>query len=317
MKLHIDKLRKEIRLKHYSYQTEQAYVGWVKRYLRYLHKNQITGTYEEKLVSFLNELTEGRNVSASSQNQALCSLVFFYEQILDLPVGELRNISYASRRSALPVVLSEKQVHAILSHLDGVVKLIVSLLYGAGFRISECLRLRVMDIDFDYHQIEIRNSKGNKDRVTMLPSVLVQQLKEQVSKVERLHQRDLTRGYGEVLLPNALAVKYPDASRELKWQYLFPSKRIGRDPRSGFRHRYHQSAQSVNRKIKQAVFKTGIQKKVSAHTFRHSFATQLLKNGYDIRTVQELLGHKSVKTTMIYTHVLNRGGRGVKSPLDN
>jgi len=316
MNKYISELRKEIRFKRYSYRTEKAYVGWVKRYLKFIHNQSIKGNYEHKIRTFLNYLVEKRNVSASTQNQALCSLIFFYEQILDIEVGTLRNLEYASKKSNLPVVLSEDEVSSILGNLSGVKKLIVSLLYGSGLRISECLRLRVQDIDFEYQQIEIRNSKGNKDRVSILPQSVINSLKHQVKKVAVLHKKDIERGYGNVLLPKALSVKYPNASSELKWQYLFPSRKIGKDPRSGFKHRYHQSAQAVNRAIKKAVQKVGIQKKISAHTFRHSFATHLLKNGYDIRTVQELLGHKSVKTTMIYTHVLNRGGKGVKSPLD-
>lgn len=316
MKTYLEKLKKVIRLKRYSYRTEQAYLGWVKRYLVFLHKRKISGNYEEKIVAFLNYLTEHRNVAASTQNQALCALVFFYEHILNMNVGSLSNLSYASKKANLPVVLSEKEVQKILDQLTGVKKLIVSILYGSGLRISECLRLRILDLDFDYHQIEVRNSKGNKDRVTILPESVVRDLKIQIKKVSILHQKDLSQGLGHVLLPHALAVKYPKASSELKWQYLFPSRKIGNDPRSGFQHRYHQSPQAINREIANAVHRTGIQKKVSAHTFRHSFATHVLKNGYDIRTVQELLGHKSVKTTMIYTHVLNRGGKGVKSPLD-
>ena len=302
MKSYLEKLKTEIRLKRYSYKTEQAYLGWVKRYLLYLHKNNITGNYEQKIVAFLNYLSEQRNVSASTQNQALCSLIFFYKHILNMDIGTLSNLRYASKKSNLPVVLSEKQAQDILNHLDGVKKLIVSLLYGSGLRISECLRLRILDLDFDYHQIEIRNSKGNKDRVSILPESIVGELKNQINRVAVLHHKDISRGFGNVLLPNALDVKYPNASSELKWQYLFPSRKIGKDPRTGLRHRYHQSAQAVNRAIKQAVKQSWIQKKVSAHTFRHSFATRVLKSGYDIRTVQELLGHKSVKTTMIYTH---------------
>lgn len=316
MDTYIRQLRKEIRLKRYSYQTERAYVGWIKRYLRFIHKNNIEGNYENKIRTFLNYLSEKRNVAASTQNQALCSLIFFYEQILDLNVGRLQNLTYASKKKNLPVVLSEDEARVILNYLSGVKKLIASLLYGSGLRISECLRLRILDIDVDYKQIEIRNSKGNNDRISILPQSVLNSLKHQIKKVAMLHQKDIDRGFGHVLLPNALSVKYPNASSALKWQYLFPSRKIGKDPRTGFKHRFHQSPQSVNREIKNAIQKAGIQKKVSAHTFRHSFATHLLKNGYDIRTVQELLGHKSVKTTMIYTHVLNRGGKGVKSPLD-
>lgn len=316
MKKYLNQLRREIRNRRYSYQTEKAYTGWIKRYLFYLHKNRISGDRQEKITSFLNYLTQKRHVSASTQNQALCSIVFFYDHVLLKPVGHLHNLEYASKGQKIPVVLSEDEVKSVLSNLTGVKCLIVSLLYGAGLRISECLRLRILDIDFGYHQLEVRNSKGNRDRVTILPEKLIYPIKEHIQKVERLHQTDLAKGFGQTLLPDALAVKYPNASHELKWQYLFPSRKIGKDPRTGFRHRYHQSPQSVNRSIKKAVRKTGIQKKVSAHTFRHSFATHLLKNGYDIRTVQELLGHKNVKTTMVYTHVLNRGGHGVKSPLD-
>lgn len=316
MKKYLEKLQQEVRRKRYSYQTEKAYLGWIKRYLIYLHQNSLNGGYDYKITTFLNYLTQVRNVSASTQNQALCAIVFFYEQVLDRPVGTLQNLEYASVRKNLPVVLSENEVKLILNHLTGVKKLIVSILYGSGLRISECLRLRILDLDLDYQQIEIRNSKGNRDRYSILPDKLMQPIKEQILKVQRLHQQDLAKGYGRTLLPGSLHVKYPGAPKELKWQYLFPSVKIGRDPRTGFSHRYHQSAQAVNREIKFVVHKTGLQKKVSSHTFRHSFATHLLRNGYDIRTVQELLGHKSVKTTMIYTHVLNRGGKGVKSPLD-
>jgi len=278
MTSYLEKLKTEIRLKRYSYRTEQAYLGWVKLYLLYLHKNNITGNYEQKIVAFLNHLSEQRNVSASTQNQALCSLIFFYKHILNIDIGTLSNLRYASKKSNLPVVLSEKQAQGILNHLDGVKKLIVSLLYGSGLRISECLRLRILDVDFEYHQIEVRNSKGNKDRITILPESVIHMLKNQINKVHVLHQRDLEIGIGRVLLPHALSVKYPNASSELKWQYLFPSRKIGNDPRTGFRHRYHQSAQAVNRAIKQAVNQSGIQKKVSAHTFRHSFATHPVKS---------------------------------------
>jgi len=316
MKKLIAKLQKRIRQKRYSYQTEKAYISWIKRYLIYLHKNSVQGDYEYKITSFLNYLSQERNVASSTQNQALCSLIFFYEQVLEKPVGTLKNLEYASVRKNLPVVLTEKEVRDVLGYLSGVKKLIVSLLYGAGLRISECLRLRIMDLDLEYHQVEVRNSKGNRDRYSILPVKLINPINEQILKVKRLHQQDLAKGYGKTLLPGALHIKYPNASSELKWQYLFPSIKIGKDPRTGFVHRYHQSPQAVNRAINVAVKKSGIQKKVSSHTFRHSFATHLLKNGYDIRTVQELLGHKSLKTTMIYTHVLNRGGKGVKSPLD-
>lgn len=257
----LEKLKHEIRRKRYSYQTEKAYLGWVKRYLIYLHRNSLKGNYEYKITTFLNYLTQERNVSASTQNQALCAIVFFYEQVLNKPVGTLQNLEFASVRKNLPVVLSEKEVTVILNHLSGVKKLIVSLIYGSGLRISECLRLRILDLDLDYHQIEIRNSKGNRDRYSIIPDKLIQPIKEQILKVKRLHQQDLAKGYGRTLLPGALHVKYPGAPEELKWQYLFPSVKIGRDPRTGFFHRYHQSAQAVNREIKSVVKKTNMQKK--------------------------------------------------------
>lgn len=309
-------LRQEVRRRNYSFTTEKAYLQWIKRYIRFCHMTHPLNVDQKKITEFLNHLADHHNVAASTQNQALCALVFLYKEVLQKPVGVLDNLKYAKRYHHIPVVLTEQEVRAVLEQMKGVKKLIVSLIYGSGLRISECLRLRVQDLDFDYNQIDVRDGKGKRDRITMLPEALSASLKDQIRKVKWLHDSDVAKGFGEVLLPHALAIKYPRASIELKWQYIFPSRKIGKDPRTGFRHRYHQSAQTVNREIKKAVHKTGIQKKVSAHTFRHSFATHLLKNGYDIRTVQELLGHKNVKTTMIYTHVLNRGGKGVKSPLD-
>jgi len=312
----LNRIQQEIRRRNYSYRTEKSYIHWIKRFIKFSDFKHPLEIERNQVASFLNYLAIDCNVAASTQNQALCAIVFLYKEVLNHPLGELENLKYAKRYKHVPVVLSELEVRAILDQMNGVKKLIVSLIYGSGLRISECLRLRIQDIDFDFRQIEVRDGKGRNDRITMLPESLVLQLQQHIKKVKWVHNKDLKRGNGEVLLPKALSKKYPNASRELKWQYLFPSKKIGKDPQTGFRHRYHQSPQSVNREIKKAVRKTGIQKKISAHTFRHSFATHLLKNGYDIRTVQELLGHKSVKTTMIYTHVLNRGGKGVVSPLD-
>ncbi|PWN08012.1 integron integrase [Rhodohalobacter mucosus] len=312
----LNSVKQEIRRRNYSYKTEQSYILWIKRFVIFCDMKHPLDVEQKQVVNYLNHLANVRNVAASTQNQALCALVFLYREVLKKPVGILDNITSAKRYQHIPVVLSENEAKQILTELTGVKGLIVRLLYGSGLRISECLRLRIQDLDFDYRQIEVRNTKGAKDRVTMMPESLVTQLRSQIDKVHSLHRKDLAMGMGEALLPHALSRKYPDASGDLKWQYLFPSKKIGKDPRSGFRHRYHQSPQSINSEIKKAVRKAGIRKKVSAHTFRHSFATHLLKNGYDIRTVQELLGHKSLKTTMIYTHVLNKGGKGVKSPLD-
>lgn len=309
-------LRNEIRRRDYSYRTEQAYTNWTKRYVKFCKLKHPLEVDEKEVVNFLNYLVNEKNVAASTQNQALCALVFLYKQVLQKPLGVLDDLKYAGRNRNIPVVLTPEEVKAILSQMDGVKKLITSLMYGTGMRVSEVLRLRIMDLDFSYHQIHVRNGKGGKDRVTLLPEKLQEELKNHIEKVERLHQKDLRNGYGNVLLPKALAKKYPNASTEFKWQYLFPSKKIGKDPRSGHKQRYHQSAQALNRKISKAVKKARIDKKVSAHTFRHSFATHLLKNGYDIRTLQELLGHKNLKTTMIYTHVINKGGNYIKSPVD-
>lgn len=309
-------LRNEIRRRNYSYRTEQAYTNWTKRFVKFCKLKHPLDVDEQEVVNFLNYLVNEKNVAASTQNQALCALVFLYKQVLQKPLGVLDDLKYAGHNRRIPVVLTPEEVKAILSHMKGVKKLITGLMYGSGTRVSEVLRLRIMDLDFSYHQIQVRDGKGGKDRVTLMPEKLKAELKQHVEKVELLHQKDLKNGSGTVLLPKALSKKYPNASTEFKWQYLFPSKKIGTDPRSGHKHRYHQSAQSLNRKISKAVKKARIEKKVSAHTFRHSFATHLLKNGYDIRTVQELLGHKNLKTTMIYTHVINKGGNYIKSPVD-
>lgn len=290
----LNSVKQEIRRRNYSYKTEQSYVLWIRRFVIFCDMKHPLDVEQKQVVNYLNHLANVRNVAASTQNQALCALVFLYREVLKKPVGILDNITSAKRYKHIPVVLSENEAKQILAELTGVKGLIVRLLYGSGLRISECLRLRIQDLDFDYRQIEVRNTKGAKDRVTMMPESLVTQLRSQIDKVHSLHKKDLAMGMGETLLPHALSRKYPDASGDLNWQYLFPSKKIGRDPRTGFRHRYHQSPQTINSEIKKAVRKAGIRKKVSAHTFRHSFATHLLKNGYDIRTVQELLGHKSL-----------------------
>ncbi|MEX0609760.1 MAG: integron integrase [Balneolaceae bacterium] len=309
-------VRNEIRRRNYSYRTEQAYTNWIKQFVRFCDFQHPAEAEQAKVVEFLNYLVNERNVAASTQNQALCSLVFLYKQVLNQPLGMLDNLKYAGNSQNIPVVLSPEEVKNMLNSMGGVKKLIASLMYGTGLRVSECLRLRILDVDFSYSQIQVRNGKGGKDRVTLLPEKLTSDLKFHIQKVKRLHQQDIQNGYGSVLMPKALAVKYPNASEEFKWQYLFPSKKIGRDPRSAHLHRYHQSPQALNREISKAVKKANIDKKASAHTLRHSFATHLLKNGYDIRTVQELLGHKNLKTTMIYTHVLNKGGNYIKSPVD-
>jgi len=312
----IDKLKDEIRRRNYSYSTEKNYSQWVVRYVRYHKLTHPAELKEEDIVAFLNYLANQLNVAASTQNQALSAIVFLYEHVLKRPVGNLQNLKRAKKPKRLPVVLTEKEAITVINCLQGVHRLVLSLIYGSGLRISESLRLRLLDVDFGYKQITVRNGKGLRDRITMLPESLIEELKIHVQKVFILHEQDLRKGFGETILPKALAKKYPNAAKQTKWQYLFPSKFRRKDPRKGIFHRYHISPRNVRSTVQKAVRQNHIQKHVTPHTFRHSFATHLLKNGYDIRTVQELLGHKSVKTTMIYTHVLNKGGHGVKSPLD-
>jgi len=312
----LSELRTQIRRRNYSYRTEQSYVGWVKRYLAYSTQNILDVKSTDSISSFLSTLANQR-VSGSTQNQALCSLVFFFKHILDIQPGKIKEFKYARTSRNLPTVLSPMEAKSIIENLSNTQALVVKLLYGTGMRISECLRMRVQDLDFEFQQIIVRNGKGNKDRVTMIPQSLVYTLKTHLSKVEFLHKLDINKGYGEAALPNRLDKKYPNASKQLRWQYVFPSTKISINKRTGTGTRYHRSPQFINRAIAKAVARTKIDKKVSAHTFRHSFATQLLQNGYDIRTVQELLGHKNLKTTMIYTHVINKGGNYIKSPLDS
>jgi len=312
----LDQLVTEIRRRNYSYKTEQAYLQWVKRYLSFAEKNFQNNIDQESITKYLNYLAEQRNVAGSTQNQALCAIVFFMEQVRGEHIGTLTHLKRAKESQNIPTVLSKEEVMSILPHLTGVKLLVVRLLYGSGLRISEAVRLRVQDIDFDYHQLLVRNSKGLKDRHTILPESLVEELGRHLEKVRNLHNIDLAKGWGEVVLPKALERKYPNASKELGWQYLFPSKTRRKDPRTGKYQRYHLSESIIQKAVKRAVIKADIRKHATCHTFRHSFATHLLQAGYDIRTVQELLGHKSLSTTMIYTHVIKQGGRGVKSPID-
>lgn len=312
----LDKMRTEIRRRNYSYRTEEAYTGWIIRFVKFHNFTHPAKLNEEDVVGFLNWLAVERNVAAPTQNQALCAIIFLYDHILNAPLGKLHSLKRAKETQHLPVVLSAREARQIIDEISGVTKIAVSLLYGSGLRLSECLRLRVQDIDFSYNQIWIRNSKGAKDRVSMLPEILHDDLKLHLKKVKNLHNKDLASGRGAVALPYALELKYPGEEKKLRWQYIFPSPHRKEDPRSGKMQRYHISGSTVHKTIKNAVRKTPVTKKVSSHTFRHSFATHLIENGYDIRTVQELLGHKSVKTTMVYTHVLNKGGKGVKSPID-
>jgi integron integrase len=311
----LDQVRDAIRLKHYSYRTEQTYVGWIRRYILFHHKQHPKDMGTLEVEAFLTHLAVERNAAASTQNQALSAILFLYNNVLNQELGKLDAIR-AKRSKYLPTVLTKAEVREILQQVSGVPGLVIKVLYGSGLRLNESLSLRIKDLDFAQRQIVVRDTKGNEDRVTMLPDSLITPLQQHLQKVRRLHQLDLDQGYGSVYLPFALERKHPHANRTWIWQFVFPSPSRSRDPRSGVIRRHHLHESGVQKTLKQAVRAAGIAKRVGCHTFRHSFATHLLEDGYDIRTVQELLGHKDVKTTMIYTHVLNRGGRGVRSPLD-
>lgn len=313
----LDQVRGKIRLKHYSIRTEQAYVDWIKRFILHFDKRHPGEMGPAEVEAFLTYLAVEGRVAASTQNQAKSALLFLYKEVLGVELPWLDNVEKAKTPRRLPVVLTRDEVHRVLSRLDGTNWLIASLLYGAGLRILEALRLRVKDVDFARGEILVRDGKGFKDRVTMLPASLAPPLQAHLARVRVLHEQDLQAGYGAVYLPDALARKYPNAAREWGWQYVFPSARLSDDPRSGEVRRHHVQDQAVQRAVKQAARRADLVKPATPHTFRHSFATHLLEGGYDIRTVQELLGHSDVSTTMIYTHVLNKGGRGVVSPLDN
>jgi integron integrase len=312
----LDQLRDAIRLKHYSYSTEKTYIHWAKRYILFHNKRHPAEMGTDGIEAFLTHLAKDENVSASTQNQALNALLFLYRNVLQMDLPVSLHALRAKRSEQLPTVLSKDEVAKVLSGMQGLRQLMVKLLYGCGLRLMECMRLRVKDIDFEQSQIIVREGKGEKDRATMLPASLIQPLKNQIAFVRTLHERDLAQDYGSVELPFALARKYPNAEKELGWQYLFPSERLSTDPRSGIIRRHHLDPSGLQRAVRAAVKLARIDKPVSPHTFRHCFATHLLEAGYDIRTVQELLGHKDVKTTMIYTHVLNRGPKAVRSPLD-
>ena len=312
----LDQVRDTIRLKHYSFRTEQIYVDWIRRFILFHNKRHPQEMAEPEVTEFLTHLARVGNVAASTQNQALSALLFLYKEVLKQEIGWLGDVERAKRPPKLPVVLSVAEVRKIFARLKGMEKLMAGLLYGSGLRLMECVRLRVKDIDFAYAQITVRDGKGGKDRVTMLPVNLAAPLQKHLARMKMQHDQDLGDGFGTVHLPFALARKFPNAEREWGWQYVFPSSRFSVDPRSGKKQRHHMSEAILQNAMKTSVRACGINKPATCHTLRHSFATHLLERGYDIRTVQELLGHKDVSTTMIYTHVLNRPGIGVKSPLD-
>lgn len=312
----LDQVRDRLRVKHYSIRTEQTYVHWIKRYIFFHGKRHPKDLGARDIEAFLTHLAVEGKVSASTQNLAKSSLLFLYREVLEIELPWLENVTQAKAPKRLPVVLTVGEVQDVLSRLTGTHALIASLLYGGGMRLMEAVRLRVKDVDFARHEIVVREGKGFKDRVTMLPEAVVAPLRSHLAKVKAMHEEDLAQGYGEVYLPFALDKKYPNAGREWGWQYVFPSRNLSVDPRSGATRRHHVDEKGVQRAVKQAVRDAGLTKPATPHTLRHSFATHLLQSGYDIRTVQELLGHSDVSTTMIYTHVLNKGGRGVVSPLD-
>jgi integron integrase len=312
----LNAVREVLRSRHYALRTEEAYVDWIIRYIRFHRPMHPRALGADAVAAFLTHLAVDGQVASATQNQARSALLFLYHDVLGMEFAPPETIVTARAPKRLPVVLSRDEVRAVLRELEGTHRLMAQLLYGSGLRLLECVRLRVKDLDFAAHQLTVRSGKGDKDRVTMLPDRLVTPLSEHLAIVRRLHQNDLERGAGSVYLPTALERKYPNASTEWGWQYVFPAERLSEDPRTGVRRRHHLSESGLQKAVRRAVQAAGVQKPASCHTFRHSFATHLLEAGYDIRTVQELLGHADVRTTMIYTHVLNRGGRGVRSPLD-
>lgn len=312
----LDQVRDRIRLKHYSIRTEETYLGWIRRFIFFHNKRHPRDMGIREVEAFLTYLAAERDVAASTQNQALSAILFLYKEVLQMELPWLEDVTRAKKPRRLPVVMTPDETRRVLANLEGQWSLLGRLLYGTGMRLMEGIRLRVKDVEFTRREIIVRSGKGDKDRVTMLPASLIDDLQKQVAWVEKLHALDIRDDCGEVWLPHALARKYPNAAREFGWQYLFPSSARAVDPRSGVVRRHHLNEKGLQRAIRQAARDAGVVKPVSPHTLRHSFATHLLERGQDIRTIQELLGHSDLQTTMIYTHVINRGGKGVLSPLD-
>lgn len=314
----LERVRSRLRLLHYSMRTELAYMQWIKRYVVFHRKRHPAEMGKAEVEAFLSDLAIERNVSAATQNQALSALLFLYREVLEMELPWLEDVVRAKKPARLPTVLTRAETVALLAQVqEGETRLVVQLLYGSGLRLLEALRLRVKDVDLARKELLVRDGKGGKDRVTMIPAQLVTQLQRQIAWRKLLHESDVAEGRGDVWLPDALAVKYPKAASTFGWQYVFPAKGFSVDQRTGAVRRHHVDEKRIQRVVKAAAAAAGIVKPVSPHTLRHSFATHLLERGYDIRTVQELLGHSDVSTTMIYTHVLNRGGRAVNSPLDS
>ncbi len=313
----LDQVREATRRLHYSIQTEDAYVNWTKRFILYHGKRHPLDMGRPEVIAFLGHLAMREDVAASTQNQALSALLFLYKVVLGRPLEWVNDeVVRARMPERLPTVFSREEARAVLAHLHGTAWLAANLLYDSGLRLMECLRLRIKDVDFDQGHLIVRDGKGRKDRATILPTSLIESLRRQVEHVRALHESDLRDGYGRVDLPHALAEKCPDADRQLGWQYLFPSGRRAVDPRTGIVRRHHLAESALQKAVKRAIRAAGVVKHASCHTFRHSFATHLLEAGHDIRTIQELLGHNDVRTTMIFTHVLKAGPLGVRSPQD-
>ena len=312
----LDRVRWHLRVKHYSIRTEKAYLDWIRRFILFHQKRHPAEMGEEEIAAFLSHLAIDGHVAASTQNQAFSALLFLYQQVLERKLEYIAGVERIRRPPKLPVVFTRAEAHAVLAHLKGDYRLMAHLLYGSGLRLLECLRLRVKDIDFGYRQITVREGKGNRERITILPERLCRPLQTHLARIRELHQQDLARGDGKVHLPSALNRKFPKAAREWAWQYVFPADRISVDPRGGEKRRHHAGEKNLQNAVKAAVRAACIPKPASCHTFRHSFATHLLENGYDIRTVQELLGHRDISTTMIYTHVCNKPGLSIRSPID-
>jgi len=312
----LDRLHEAIRVRHLSPRTEEAYRHWIKRYLFFHRLRHPDAMGEAEINAFLSHLAVRERVSASTQNQALAALLFLYRHVLKREIGDLGQVIRAKRPRRLPVVLSRDEVKAVLANLSGDKWLMASLLYGAGLRLMECLRLRIQDLDFARSEITVRDGKGAKDRITLLPQSLIAPLRDHLRQVKAIHERDLAEGWGRVALPTALDRKYPNAPAEWRWQWVFPQENRWINPETKDQGRHHVDDSLIQKAVKDAVTAARLAKRATCHTFRHSFATHLLEAGYDIRTVQELLGHSDVKTTMIYTHVLNRGPAGVRSPVD-
>ncbi len=313
----LERVRDHLRLKHYSYRTEQAYLHWIRRYILFHNKQHPKDMSGDHVQEFLVQLSVKENVASATQNQALSALLFLYREVIQQEIDISFERFGAARPARLPTVLTIDEVKTILKLLTGVHQLIAKLLYGSGLRLSECLRLRVKDLDFDYRVIVVRDGKGFRDRITVLPDSLIPPLQEQLERVKIVHKNDIANNLPGVSLPTALDRKFPNAHKDWSWQYLFPSKNYSKDPRTRRRARHHLHASGIQKAIRTVAQDSGLNKRVTPHTLRHSFATHLLEAGYDIRTVQELLGHKDVRTTMIYTHVLNRGGIAVRSPIDD